>query len=70
MVNGSVNAEIYMKGVQLEDKSSFKCLTATISKEGCFNQDILIRITTAIATMYRADRSWHSHKIRFTTKPS
>ena len=62
-----VSVNITMNGESLKEVTVFKCLGATLSKDGTCRAEIRIRIATATTAMARLNRVWKSN-ISFQTK--
>ena len=60
----NISADISMNGQKLEEMTSFKCLAATLCKDGTCSAEVRIRIASA---MVRQNRIWRCNTIGVTT---
>ena len=61
----NISADISMNGQKLEEMTSFKCLAATLCKDGTCSAEVCIRIASAMA---RLNRIWQCNTINFASK--
>ena len=61
----NISADISMNGQKLEEVTSFKCLGATLCREGTCSTEVCTRIASAMTIV---NRIWWCNTISFTNK--
>ena len=64
----NINADISMKGQNLEEMTSFKYVGATLCKDGTYSAEVRIRISSAMTAMARPNGIWQCNTISFASK--